>query len=201
MRRAHPVILSISLLALVGACAVAPTLEERETSYLELSDQHFVDTLSVVDDPLNHSIEINTRAGHRDYIFSWGLRNDQFLRANIFRESGNVSIQGYVQVQTTGDFLRGSTVTFAHTIGTRAVERIGFDVDCNTASCIHSEDVVFNLTADELEDAISEAERRGERTLDFRIQGQSGQDRDGRFHIGEVKALLNEVSKQSELDN
>jgi len=70
------------------------------------------------------------------------------------------------------------------------VDRISFDVNCNAASCVHREDIVFELTANELRAAIGEAERRDEKTLIFRIQGQSGQDRDGRLHIGEVKALL-----------
>ena len=116
MGRMKTVMLSGAMLGAVTACAVAPTLEEREQAYLALTDQHFVDTLNVVDDPLNPSVEIDTRAGHRDYIFSWGLKNDQFLRANIFRETGNISIQGYVLVETTGDFLRGQQVRFEHSI-------------------------------------------------------------------------------------
>lgn len=184
------------LAGLTAACAVAPTLEEREQAYLSLSDRHFEDTINVVDDPLNPSVEIDTRAGHRDYVFSWGLRNDQFLRANIFRETGNISIQGYVLVQTTGDFLRGRQVRFEHSIDDRPVDRIDFDVNCNAASCVHSEDIVFSLTREELEAAVSEAEARGQQTLIFRIQGQSGQDRDGRFHVGEVKALLGAVAKR-----
>lgn len=186
---------SITVLAIVSACAVAPTLEEREQVYLALSDQHFEDTLIIVDDPLNPSIEIDTERGHRDYIFSWGLKNDQFLRANIIRDSGTILIQGYVIVETTDDFLRGTSVSFAHSIDRRDVDRIGFDVNCNAASCVHKEDIVFEFTADELQAAIDEAERRNEKTLMFRIQGQSGQDRDGRFHIGEVKALLQAIQK------
>ena len=77
MGRIKTIVLSGALLGAVSACAVAPTLEEREQAYLALTDQHFEDTLNVVDDPLNPSVEIDTRAGHRDYIFSWGLRNDQ----------------------------------------------------------------------------------------------------------------------------
>lgn len=200
MGRMKTIVWSGVMLGAVAACAVAPTLEEREQVYLALSDQHFQDTLNVVDDPLNPSIEIDTRAGHRDYIFSWGLKNDQFLRADIFRETGNISIQGYVLVETTGDFLRGQQVRFEHSISDRSVDRIGFDVNCNAASCVHREDIVFSLTQDELEAAVTEAEVRSEQTLIFRIQGQSGQDRDGRFHVGEVKALLKEVSELAELD-
>lgn len=200
MGRIKTIVLSGALLGAVSACAVAPTLEEREQAYLALTDQHFEDTLNVVDDPLNPSVEIDTRAGHRDYIFSWGLRNDQFLRANIFRETGNISIQGYVLVETTGDFLRGQQVRFAHSISDRPVDRIAFDVNCNAASCIHREDIVFSLTQEELEAAVLEAEARGEQTLIFRIQGQSGQDRDGRFHIGEVKALLGAFEEYAEKD-
>lgn len=197
MGHVQTLLISGALLGAVTACAVAPTLEEREQVYLALSDQHFEDTLNVVDDPLNPSIEIDTRAGHRDYIFSWGLKNDQFLRADIFRETGNISIQGYVLVETTGDFLRGQQVRFEHSASDRPVDRIAFDVNCNAASCVHHEDIVFSLTQEELEAAVSEAEARGEQTLVFRIQGQSGQDRDGRFHVGELKALLGAISERS----
>lgn len=189
---------SATAVAMLSACAVAPTLEEREQVYLALSDQHFEDTLIIVDDPLNPSIEIDTEQGHRDYIFSWGLKNDQFLRANIIRDSDTVLIQGYVIVETTGDFLQGTSVSFAHSIDRRDVDRINFDVNCNSATCVHREDVVFEFTPDELQAAITEAERRGEKTLIFRIQGQSGQDRDGRFHVGEVKALLAAIERSSE---
>ncbi|MCR9224353.1 MAG: hypothetical protein NXH70_09800 [Hyphomonas sp.] len=197
MGRIKNLFLSGALVGLMSACAVAPTLEEREQIYLALSDQHFEETLNAVDDPLNPSIEIDTERGHRDYIFSWGLKNDQFLRANIIRESGTVLIQGYVLVETTGDFLRGTSVSFAHSIDRRDVDRIGFDVSCNASVCVHREDVVFELTREELQTAVTEAERLGERTLVFRIQGQSGQDRDGRFHVGEVKALLGAVAANS----
>ncbi|MEM1154564.1 MAG: hypothetical protein AAGI44_10505 [Pseudomonadota bacterium] len=184
-----------TVLGSLTACAVAPTLEEREASYVALSEQHFTDTLNIVDDPLNPSIEIDTRAGHRDYVFSWELQNDQFLRAFVARESGSVSLQAYVRTQIPGVFLRGTSVTFAHTMETRAVDRIGFDANCSGGRCINSEDVVFSITVDELSAAVEEAERRAERTLVFRIQGQSGRDRDGRFHIEEARAMLSALER------
>lgn len=193
--RHNKTLIAAALLGLTTACTVAPTLEEREQTYLALSDQHFEETLSIVDDPLNPTIEINTRAGHRDFIFAWGLKNDQYLRANIFRDTGIISIQGYVIVETTGGFLRGQRVRFEHSIEDRAVDRVAFDANCASISCVHREDLVFTLTLEELRAAVSEAEARGSKTLMFRIQGQSGQDRDGRFHIGEVKALITELGK------
>ena len=188
----------LSLLGMVQACAVAPTLDEREDAYLALTTAHFTETLSIVDDPLNPTIEMDTMAGHRDYIFSWGLKNDQFLRANIIRESGEAIIQGYVLVETTGGFLGGSTITFAHSIDSRMVDRINFDVNCNSATCVHTEHLVFDLALDEIAAAIAEADRREELTLPFRVKGQSGQDRDGRFHVNEMRAFRDAVHVKSE---
>lgn len=180
---------------LLGAasCAIAPTIEERETAYLALGADHFKETLEIIDDPLNPSIELNTKAAYMDQIFGFALKNDQFLRANIVRADGSVGLQGYVMNESTADWLRGSSVRFAHTLKDRLVTRVHFDAQCPGGHCRYREDFVFSLKAEELRAAIAEAKSRGEQTLIFRIQGQGGVDRDGRFHIGEAAALLDAI--------
>lgn len=189
--------LAVSMGMMMSACVSVPTPEEQEQTYLALSDQHFVETLNVVDDPLNPSIEIDTKAGYDDSPQYWGPQDDQFLRANVFRDTGNISVQGYVSSQTVGDAIRGQSVRFEHTLKDREVDRIGVDVSCTVTNCLYYEGYVFSIAPDELASAIAEAETRGERTLVFRIQGQSGKDYDGRFHIGEAKAILGAIEQRS----
>ena len=189
------VLMTILAVPLTGACATAPpTSAKWEAAFLALSDEHFLETLDSLDDPLNPSIEINTHAAHRDYQYALDLKNDQFLRANIFRETGTIVIQAYVVSESYDDFLAPTSVSFSHGLMTRNVDRLDFDVNCNSfGACRHIEPMVFQISPDELSNTIAAMEASGELVLSFRIQGRKGWDRDGRFHIGEMKALLGAV--------
>ena len=66
---------------------------------------------------------------------------------------------------------------------------------CSYGTCIHYEDMVFEFSPDELNAVIAAMEERGERVLNFRIKGQSGRDRNGRFHINELKAFQEAVKR------
>lgn len=100
----HTAVALAALVALtsVAGCAITPTLEEREQSFQALSLDHFRNGIDFVDDPLNPTINLNTRPGYQDYQFSFGPREDQFLRAMKFRETGDISLQGAVRLMRTG---------------------------------------------------------------------------------------------------
>jgi len=192
-------LMAVVAIPLTGACAAAPpTSAKWEANFLALTDEHFSETVDIVDDPLNPSIEINTRAAHRDYQYALDLQNDQFLRANIFRKTGTVVIQGYVVSESYDDFLAPTTISFSTGMETKTVDRLGFDVKCNSfGACRHIEDMVFQIGQEELENTITAMEESGEAVLGFRVQGQKGWDRDGRFHIGEMRAMLEAVKSHS----
>ena len=184
----------VSALALsVGACQVGPSLEEREAAYLGLSEAHWQSTLNRVDDPLNPTIEIDTRAGYRDYPFSFGPKDDQFLRARVPRNESTILLQGYVTSEIRGNWLMPQSVGFADVIPSRGVSRVSFDVyGCGggiAGDCLYYEEMVFDLSLEDLDALIEHAEKSSERFVRFRVQGQSGIDRDGRFHLNELKAM------------
>ena len=184
--------------AVLGACVTGPTPAEWEANFMALEGAHFFESLNIVDDPLNPSVEIDTRGAHRDYQYDFDLQNDQFLRTNIFRETGNIAIQGYVISESLEDWLSPTQVTFSTGLKTRSVDRLDFDVNCNSfGGCRHTEVMVFNISQAELRQTILELETSGDVILSFRIQGQKGWDRDGRFHIGELKAMLEAVEQHS----
>jgi len=181
------------MLALTG-CAVTETLEERETAFLTRTTPDFAAGIKVIDDPLNPTIEINTIAAYQDYQFSWGPQEDQFLRAYKFRDTGNVTLQGYVVSDIHGTWLHPISVTFQDTLSTRQVDRINYEAHhCSAQGCMHREDIVFEFTTEELDQVIADMEVKGDTVFVFRIQGRSGVDRDGRFHINELKAFRDAV--------
>lgn len=181
----------------VAGCAITPTLEEREQSFQALSLDHFRSGIDFLDDPLTPTINLNTRPGYQDYQFSCRPREDQFLRAMKFRESGNITLQAYVTSDRNSQWLMPTSVTFPHTLSTRKVDRIGSDVSrCTSYGCMTSEEMIFEITPEELDAVISAMEARNERVLDFRIKGQTGVDRDGRFHINELKAFREAVKQK-----
>lgn len=185
-----------ALAAVLAACAITPTLEEQEAAYLAMTQEAFASGLTVIDDPLNPSVEINTQGAYRDYKFSFGPHEDQFLRGYQFRDTGHVALQAYVTSDINGTWLHPVSVSFLHTLSTRDVERIGFDANrCTTYGCMHKEDMYFLFSTDELDQVIEAMETRGETTFAFRIQGQSGIDRDGRFHINELRAFREAVKE------
>lgn len=189
-----PAIAAITVLTMVSGCASIPTPEERDGAFLMMSQADFAKGVSVVDDPLNPSIEISTKDAWRDYQFSFGPHEDQFLRGYKFRDTGNIALQGYVTSDRNGTWLRPMSVTFAHTLSTRDVDRISFDVrGCSRYGCMHREDMVFLFSPEELDEVISALEARSEALFVFRIQGQSGVDRDGQFHVNELKAFREAV--------
>ena len=184
----RPLAAGLALMSL-RACAIAPTLEEREAAFLALPQSQFQSAMVVEDDPLDPNVTIHTRGGYRDYVFDFGAREDQFLRALAFRESGKLTLQAYVTSEINGSWLTPVSASFPHTLSTRRVDRLHFDVNCATYGCRHYEEMVFEFTPDELDDVIAATEARGETVFAFRIKGQSGIDRDGRFHINELKAF------------
>ena len=193
----HKILLAAPALALVlTGCAVTETLEERENAFLTMTEPHFAAGVSVVDDPLNPSIEINTRGSYQDFQFVWGPQEDQFLRGYKFRETGHVAVQGYVTSDINGTWLHPVSVTFQHTLSTRPVDRVSFDANrCSSYGCMHREDMVFEFTPEELDQVIADMKAKGETVFAFRIQGQSGVDRDGRFHVNELKAFRDAVKE------
>lgn len=186
---------ALSAIALASACATSQTPAEREAQFIELSPAHFTEQLEVVDDPLNHDIRINTRPGWRDYQFSFGPRNDQFLRASLSR-NGSVSIlQAYVTAEAnTSSALQPVSVNFEHTIELRDVDRVDLDVrSCSSSGCLYYEQMVFDLTLAEIDQLIAGIEARSDRVVRFRIQGLSGRQHDGRFHVSELRAFRDVV--------
>jgi hypothetical protein len=192
----HKILLATLALALVlTGCAVTETLEERENTFLAMTEPDLAAGVSVVDDSLNPSIEINTRGAYQDFQFIWGPQEDQFLRGYKFRDTGRVVLQGYVTSEINGTWLHPVSATFQHTLSTRPVERVSFDANrCSSYGCMHREDMVFEFTPEELDQVIADMEAKGETIFAFRIQGQSGVDRDGRFHINELKAFRDAVT-------
>ncbi|MBB35451.1 MAG: hypothetical protein CME88_05950 [Hirschia sp.] len=187
--------LSIKTIILAGlvsvstACAGISTPSQREETYLSLDVAFFLQNLEVVDDPLNPTIELNTRAAVLDHRLTPDATGDQFLRANIHRESGDILLQGYVTNKSTAGWLKPTMVVFEHSLSSRDVVRVATDVDCSQYGCMHYEDMVFSITPEELDTTIAETEAQGARFIRFRIQGQSGVDRDGRFHVAEMAAM------------
>lgn len=182
-------ILGAASLGLVTACQVGPSLEDRETAYLSLSEAHWQDATRIVDDPLNPTIEISTRAGYDDQVFLFALKNDQFLRARIARDTGKVLIQGYVTHEDPHDWLAPSLVSFADIIDTRPVNTVDFEAYACGNGCQHYEEMVFDLSEADLQRLIKHAEKTGKGFVPFRIQGQTGLRYDGRFHINELRAM------------
>ena len=189
----RPLTVSFALLGL-SACAIAPTPQEREAAFLALPLSHFQNNMYIKDDPLDPNITIHTRLGYRDYVFDFGAKEDQFLRALVFREDGKVALQAYVTSDTSGSWLHPVSVSFPHTLSTRRVDRLHFDVNCATYGCRHYEEMVFEFTPEELDDVIKAMDARKELVFAFRIKGQSGIDRDGRFHISELEAFREVVA-------
>lgn len=182
------------LAGLLTACASIPTPDEWEANFLAMNQADFAPGISVTDDPLNPAVEINSKSAFRDYQFSFDLDNDQFLRGYRFRDTGRVTLQGYVTSEVHGSWVQPISVTFSNALGTRAVERVHFDASrCSQYGCLHREEMVFEFTPDELDGLISSMEESGEQILKFRVQGRSGIDLDRRFQINELKAFREAV--------
>jgi len=192
---AKTALLSSILTIATSGCATTQSPEERELEFLALSPAHFTQSLSVTDDPLNPDVRINTRAGWRDYQFSFGPRDDQFLRASLPRNEGIAVLQAYVTAEAnTTSALQPVSVNFEHSVEARDVDRVNLDVrSCSRNSCIYYEEMVFDLTLAEINQLITGIEDRSHPVVRFRIQGLSGRQRDGRFHISELRAFRDAV--------
>lgn len=180
--------LAIVPLLMATSCAAVPTAAEQEAAFLALTEAHFRDTITIEDDPLDPNITIDTHLGYQQTAL-FAPKQDQFLRGLAFRENGLLILQAYVTSDTRGSWLFPTQASFAHTLSLRPVTTVHSDVDCGYTPCRHYEHVVFEFTPEELDAVIAEIEVRGEQTLAYRILGQSGLDRDGLFHVNELKAF------------
>lgn len=191
MKHAVSAILVLGLMS-HSSPSYAQREDRREVAYRALTQDEFARSITMNDDPLNPDIRIDTRQGYRDYQFSFGPREDQFLRASILRTSGEIISQAYVTAEAnTSAALQPTTASFEHTLSARPVTRVALDVRaCGRSGCIYYEEMVFELPPDDIEALIGAMVERGDAFVRFRIHGQSGRQRDGRFHVSELRAFL-----------
>jgi len=193
-------------LVLVGCATAGAELQATaKQEYAQLSVEHFMSSMKVKDDELERSAQFSTFEGNRTIIpldpylallasSTKGYKNDEFIRAYVFKETGKEIYQMYFIIKGYG-WSRPNSINFTAGLGSKLTSRIGIDVKCNASYCNHDEDVVVDFTRAELENVIRTLEGNSENLLKFRIKGQSGKDYDGSFSVNEIKAVLQAVEK------
>jgi len=182
------------------ATAGAELHAAAKQEYAQLPVEHFLKSLTVKDDELETSAQFSTYKGYIPEIpldpylallasSNEGFKNDEFMRAYVFKGSGKEVYQMYFLLRANG-WRRPTSINFSAGLGSRTTERIGIDVKCYSSYCNHDEDVIVNFTKDELEQVVTTLDSSSESLLRFRIKGQAGQDYDGSFSVNEVKAIL-----------
>lgn len=186
-------VLILCFFAVLAGCAHKPYDHKAEVARMwSLDKQHFLNTITVKDDPLETHIEVNTFAGYaQNWPLNQPIETDFALRGYINKKTGAKQYQVYAKIKNRMEWFFPYQANFGKPLQTAKVKRISSDVNCKKYYCEHYEDVLFMVPETELRRmlTLTPAEIKT-KTWQAKIKTKAGHNvRDG-FNVNEILAFL-----------
>lgn len=191
--------LAIMLVAAFVGCA-GTNLEEQTQMAYNLTKEHFKNTATIKDDPLDTLATITTLNG---FQFKYGrdtVLNDNFLRAFINKKTGTTTIQLYQVI-----YYHGGGWNFFQTINyetpsgpeARRVKVISRNVDCSGShyygGCTYTEHLAFEIEEEFLR-IIAAGYQPGQHvTWKFKFKAKSGREYKDGMLPAEIAGFLEAI--------
>jgi hypothetical protein len=182
------------VLAAVTVLGFMANVYAKDPALLSLSMEHFRDTATVADDPADPLITISTEKGFAEHH---GLLrevwNDEFLRGEIDKKTGQKSYQVYASITYSGNWRFYETANYQGAQGPRsaAATQIGKEaVNCPLGACTYTERLAFGVDESLLRQ-LAAGYVPGKPTIwHFRLIAKSGPDYSGGLSNAEIAGFL-----------
>src|SRR5260370_30741103 len=125
----------------------AHTAYAKDPPLLSLTMEHFRDTATVKEDPVDTITTISTENGYAEHKGPMRMVwNDEYLRSVIDKKTGQKSFQVYAWIIYSGRWRSYETVDYQTVAGpaSSTVTRIGKEMDnCAVGDCLYTEPIAF----------------------------------------------------------
>jgi PDZ domain len=126
----------------------------KDPALLSLSMEHFRDTATVVNEPLDAKLTISTQNGFVEHSgplhMVW---HDEFLTADIDKKTGEKSLQVHAEISYGGSWRFYESASFQSANGPRSAPTIHISkeaVNCSVGDCLYTEHVAFPIDEESL---------------------------------------------------
>lgn len=183
---------------LLAGCA-GQQLQSEANRLISMSKEDFAAKITIQDDSLSTSAEINTQNGFVEKHGLLGMEyGDQFLRAFIDKETGLTSYQVYdiIYMKDWGYYYG---VNYTAPDGLKSVDAIRVRSEVKSCSgnafagCILREDVAWSVDRALLDAIAAKYDSSKVVGWKYRVKAQQGEDQDRVITPAEVAALLDAV--------
>jgi hypothetical protein len=180
-------------------CCLALNAYAKDPALLSLSLEHFRDTATVKDDPLDAKAVISTQNG---YVERTGpmhmVWHDEFLSAAIDKKTGQKSFAVHEEITYSGSSRAYQTASYESANGPRSVPaaQISKDVvNCAVAECIYTERVAFPVEEDLLRQLAAAHVPAKPVIWSYKLMATSGPSYTGGLSNAEIAGLLAKVDQ------
>jgi hypothetical protein len=179
----------------------APTASAKDPALLSLSMEHFRDTATVKDDPVEATTSISTEKGFAEHKGPMRMVwNDEYLTSVIDKKTGQKSFQVHAWIIYSGRWRSYETVDYQAMTGPQSapVTRIGKEMEnCAVGDCLYTERIAFPVDEEMLR-RLAATNAPGKPAMwTYKFVAKTGPDYAGALSSAEIAGLLAKVDEYS----
>jgi hypothetical protein len=185
-------------LPLLGILAlVFGTAHAKDPDLLSLGVNHFRDTATVTDNPLDAVVTVSTENGYQEHHGPMRtVWNDEFLEGIIDKKTGQKSFLAYVWITYIGSARSYRIARFQAPDGPRSVPATLTGLEkslCAVGDCTFTEHLSFPVDESTLRQLAAQTASGKQSLWPFKLVAKSGPDYSGGFSNAEIAGLLAKV--------
>jgi hypothetical protein len=193
----------IAAIAALVACGFSGRAAlAKEAAVLSLSMEHFRDTATVKNEPLDAVLVISTQNGFVEH--SGPLRmvwHDEFLTADIDKKTGQKSFQVHEEISYSGSWRFYESANYQAAGGPRTATAIHISkeaANCPVGDCLYTEHVAFPVEEELLRQIAAGYVPAKPAIWPYKLTAKSGPAYTGGLSSAEIAGLLAKVDEYSD---
>ncbi len=188
-----------ALVPLIALGFAANSANAKDPALLSLTMEHFRDTATVKDDPVDAITTISTENGYAEHTGPMRMVwNDEYLTSAIDKKTGQKSFQVYAWTIYSGRLRSYESVNYQTPTGPKSVPAIQIGketANCAVGDCLYTERVAFPVDEDLLRQ-LAAGNVSGKPTIwAYRLTAKSGPDYAGGLSSAEIAGLLAKIDE------
>jgi hypothetical protein len=188
-----------ALVPLVVLGFTANSAYAKDPALLSLTIEHFKDTATVKDDPVDAITTISTENGYAEHTGPMRMVwNDEYLTSVIDKKTGQKSFRVYAWTIYSGRLRSYESVNYQTPAGPKSVPAIQIGketANCAVGDCMYTERVAFPVDEDLLRQ-LAAGNVPGKPTIwAYRVIAKTGPDYAGGLSSAEIAGLLAKIDE------
>jgi hypothetical protein len=188
------VLAPLILCALPGSAARA-----KDPALLSLSLEHFKDTATVVDEPLDAKLTISTQNGFVEHSGPMHMVwHDEFLTADIDKKTGEKSFRVHEEISYGGTWRFYESATYQSVNGPRSAPAVHISkeaANCSVGDCLYTEHVAFPIDEESLRQVAAAHVPANPAIWSYKLLAKSGPAYTGGLSSAEIAGFLAKVDE------